>query len=185
MTKTAWFLRRYFNQFWRRSPLFLISLALSIGLGLQLARAVEPTHGGTVDPLQPQHQLAQQLYLQNCGTCHLAVPPAVLPTQTWYRLINDTRHYSVEIQPLPRFDAQLISRYLQFYSRPYYEGEQAPFQIADSRFFSALHPQVELQQPPTLRSCVACHPQAADFNFRQISDPAERSSRAKTWLSGV
>ncbi|NJL87628.1 MAG: cytochrome C [Leptolyngbyaceae cyanobacterium SM1_1_3] len=152
-------------------PAFLLSLVLSVGLGWQLAQAIEPAVAGTVDPLQPEQQIGQQLYLENCGTCHLAVPPAVLPTQTWYQLINDTRHYSTNLTPLPRFDAQLIVRYLQFYSRPYYEGEALPFRVSSSRFFTALHPQVEFEQSPSLNSCVACHPQVANFNFRQIVEP--------------
>ncbi|NEQ34611.1 MAG: hypothetical protein F6K04_27190, partial [Leptolyngbya sp. SIO4C5] len=64
-------------------------------------------------------------------------------------------------------------------------GVQSREETRISNLKGRLFPQVELEQPPTLRSCVACHPQAADFNFRQISDPAERSSSAKAWLSGV
>ncbi|MFE4105462.1 cytochrome C [Almyronema epifaneia] len=173
MTKKPGYRKQGWGKFGRRSPLiFLLSWVLSVGLGLQLAQAITPKSSGTVDPLRPEYEVAQQIYLESCGTCHLAVPPAVLPTQTWYQLLNDVRHYSTELPPIPRFDAQLIARYLRFYSRPYYEGEDLPFQVSSSRFFTALHPQIAFDQPPTLRSCVACHPQAADFDFRSVSDPS-------------
>ncbi len=37
----------------------------------------------TVDVIAAQYQPGQELYLENCSSCHIALPPAVSPSQTW------------------------------------------------------------------------------------------------------
>ncbi|WP_263971741.1 diheme cytochrome C [Leptolyngbya ohadii] len=124
---------------------------------------------GTVDVVPQQFQLGQQLYLENCATCHLGIPPAVMPTQTWRNLIQDPQHYGVQIQPLRSPDLELVWRYLSTFSRLSDRNEAVPYRVRESRYFKALHPKVEFPQPVTLNSCVACHPAAREFNYRRVS----------------
>jgi Dihaem cytochrome c len=153
-----------------RSPLFLVLLLLlwSLILGLGLAQASEPAIG-TVDPVPPRHQYGHELYLQTCGTCHIAIPPAVLPSQTWRQIIQDTQHYGVELPPLLNPSLTLIWNYLRDFSRPIPESEPVPYRVSSSRYFKALHPRVELPRPTTLQSCVTCHPGALDYDFRRLA----------------
>lgn len=124
---------------------------------------------GTVDPVPPRFELGQQLYLETCATCHVGVPPAVLPNQTWIDLIQDTQHYGIQIPPIFDPGRLIIWQYLERFSRSLREEEQTPYRIRNSRFFRILHPRVEFSQPVRLSSCVSCHPGAPDFNYRRLT----------------
>lgn len=125
---------------------------------------------GTVDVIPQRYQLAQELYLENCATCHIGVPPAVLPTETWVDLIQDAQHYGTQIKPLVDPQRLLVWEYLRTFSRlrSQYE-ERTPYRIAQSRYFKALHPQVKLPQSLPMASCITCHPGADKYDFRSLS----------------
>lgn len=155
-----------------RSPWLLVTLLVvwSSLIGVGLAQVSQPQPEiGTVDVVPANQQLGQQLYLEHCGTCHLAVPPAVLPTQTWQQLLEDPRHYGTELPLLLNPTLSLVWNYLQAFSRPYGTEELLPFKVDDSRFFRALHPRIEVERPIQLGSCASCHPAAAQFNFRSLT----------------
>lgn len=142
-----------------------------MGWGLAAITSAQPTQTeiGTVDVVPERYQLGQELYLENCATCHIAVPPAVLPTQTWQRILQDSQHYGVNIKPLVDPSRLIVWQYLQTFSRSQAKEEETPYRLNESRYFKALHPQVKLPRPIELSSCVSCHPSAADFNFRSLS----------------
>ncbi|AFY89509.1 MAG: hypothetical protein CLLPBCKN_008159 [Chroococcidiopsis cubana SAG 39.79] len=161
----------------KRSPaiLFLLILAWSIAAAWVLAMATHAQPANTIDAVPQRYQLGQELYLENCATCHIAVPPAVLPVQTWQRLLQDTQHYGVQIKPLVDPPRILVWNYLRFASRPLNQDEEIPYRIANSRYFKALHPKVKLPKPTQLSSCVTCHPNANAFNFRSLTSEWENS----------
>lgn len=125
---------------------------------------------GTVEPIVPEYERGHQLYLENCATCHIGIPPAVLPTQSWVRILNNRQHYSVTLEPLGRPANILVLNYLRQYSRNAIAKELIPTRIGDSRFFKALHPQVEIPQPINIGGCISCHANATQFNFRTFSE---------------
>jgi hypothetical protein len=159
--------------------LVVLTWCLAIGWLISLAANVQGTTSssdiGTVDIVPPQYQLGQQLYLENCSSCHIALPPAVLPTETWKNLLQDTQHYGTQLKPLVDPPRILIWRYLSTFSRSLLKDEQVPYRVNSSRYFKALHPQVKLPRPVQISSCVQCHPQAANFNFRRLSTEWEKS----------
>ncbi|HEY9647780.1 MAG TPA: hypothetical protein V6C88_15500, partial [Chroococcidiopsis sp.] len=120
----------------RRSPLMVLLLvgALSVTLGLGWANATEPPGISTGEPMSERSALGRQFYIESCGGCHIAVPPQVLPTQTWQSLIQDSRHYGVEITPLLNPTLPVVWSYLQEFSRTYAEGQRIPFLIDNSRY---------------------------------------------------
>lgn len=162
-----------------RSPigLFILILlwSLAMGWGLALVTNAQPTPQtasdaiATVDPVPPNYQLGHELYLENCASCHIALPPAVLPTQTWQQVLQDSQHYGTQLPPLINPPRLLIWKYLQYFSRPYAKEEQTPYRVDESRFFKALHPQVKLPRPVEISGCVSCHPGAAQYNFRSLT----------------
>ncbi len=125
---------------------------------------------GTVDSVPPRFQLGQRLYLEACATCHIGIPPQVLPSQTWQQLLQDPQHYGVQIKPQQGLELQATWNYLRTYSRDLREQEAVPYRVYQSRYFKALHPLVEM---PTrqlkLTSCATCHPGADSYNFRLLS----------------
>lgn len=161
----------------RRKPigLFLLVLAWSLAMGWLLAFAsnaystVTSTEIGTVDVVPAKHKLGQELYLENCATCHIALPPAVLPSQTWKNLLQDSQHYGATIKPLVDPGRILVWRYMSTFSRPHKADEVTPYRLSSSRYFKALHPQVKFPRPVKLGSCVSCHPGVSEYNFRSLS----------------
>ncbi len=176
-------LLRRINQ--RRSPvvLFLLILlwSLVMGWGLALATAAQATAQttsdaiGTVDPVPSRYQLGQELYLENCARCHIALPPAVLPTQTWQQVLQDSQHYGVALPPIVDPPRLLVWNYLQNFSRSGAKEEETPYRVDDSRYFKALHPKVKLPRPVNITSCISCHPSAAQYNFRRFTPDWEKS----------
>ncbi|WP_088243336.1 cytochrome C [Calothrix rhizosoleniae] len=159
--------------------LLVLVLVWSLAMGwlLSLASNVQgatptPTTAneiGTVDVVPAKHKLGQELYLENCSKCHIALPPEVLPSQTWKNLLQDSQHYGATLKPLVDPPRILVWRYLSTFSRPLFKEEPIPYRVRKSRFFQALHPKVEFSTPAQINSCVSCHPSAKDFNFRRLS----------------
>lgn len=168
----------------RRSPLilFLLLLLWSLVLGWGLAQAVTPptpgssnTSIGTVDVVPDRYRLGQELYLENCATCHVAIPPAVFPQETWRETLLYPEHYGVTIPLIPEPGLQAVWFYLRDFSRPQPQGDQTPFRFHESRFFKALHPRVDLPRPVPISSCVECHPGASAYDYRTLAPEWENA----------
>lgn len=113
--------------------------------------------------------IGQDIYLENCSSCHLPLPAQVLPTEKWQEIINNPQdHYGKQLPTSIRVRSGLIWAYLRRDSRLLNPGETMPNRVSDSRYFKALHPQVELPQPATLQTCQICHPGAKQLNYREI-----------------
>jgi hypothetical protein len=173
--------------------LFLLLLGWSIILGLGLAQAATPSlvaqngapppdaptinvpPNGTVDRVLPKYQFGQQTYLQTCATCHVGLPPAVMPSQTWADLLQDSQHYGVQVTPLMEPYLLSVWQYMSTYSRPIRRDETVPYRLKDSRYFKALHPTVDFTEPITVRSCVKCHAGAPQFDYRSLGPEWQNS----------
>ncbi len=171
----------------RRSPwgLVLAVVLLVVVGGAGLARAIAPHAApaivaqnersilidpeGELDRVAPAFYLGRELYLENCASCHLGVPPGLLASQVWRNLIRDSAHYGTTITPPQDPSLQIIWNYLKEYSRPLADGEQASYRVGKATVFKALHPRVTLPDPVSLSTCIRCHPRVDFFNFRALS----------------
>jgi len=144
-----------------------------IGMVLMLLVASLVAWGATAQESTPdpavQRQTAVNLYWQSCGTCHTALPPEVLPLQTWQTLLRDPNHYGQMITPPSGPILQLIWSAVRESSLPINDSEKIPYRLADSRFFRALHPEVTFRDPVRVTSCIDCHPQADIGNFINLT----------------
>ncbi|HLP90533.1 MAG TPA: cytochrome C [Nostocaceae cyanobacterium] len=171
---------------WTRSlVLILIVLTWSIAIGWLLSSPSNANSNtpsaeiGTIDIIPAQYQLGQKIYIENCSTCHLALPPAVFPTQTWKNLIQDSQHYGVQIRPLVDPNRLLVWKYISTFSRVQLQEEATPYRLGSSRYFLALHPGIKLPRPVKMSSCVTCHPSANDYNFRRLTPEWEQEQPQK------
>ncbi len=115
-------------------------------------------------------QIGQELYVQNCSSCHIPIPAEVLPTDTWQEILEKPgKHYGTSLPKLSSINTRLIWSYLRTYSRPLLERELKPEFVTQSRYFRALHPQVNLPQPVTHQSCILCHPGAKKLDYFSLS----------------
>lgn len=120
----------------------------------------------SVDQATGNYRTGEELYLQSCSGCHIPIPPAVLPTKTWQTILENPRnHYGTQLEGIVRFNQVLMWQYLKNYSRPLLPNENEPKFMAQSRYFFALHPQVDLPSPVSHRSCLQCHTGAQNFDY--------------------
>ena len=168
--------------------LFLLLLVWSICLGWGLSLAVgatvkpdlvaqtTPVEPTTTDPVPARYQLGKELYLENCASCHVPLPPEVLPSETWRRLLLEPeQHYGTQLQTVIGPSLVVMWDYLQTFSRPEVKDKRVPYRVSESRFFKALHPRVKLPQPLKPTSCVSCHPGSAEYNYRRLTPEWENS----------
>lgn len=135
-----------------------------------------PEETGTVDPVAPRYQLGKELYLENCATCHVPLPPEVLPSETWRRLLLEPQqHYGQQLKPLIGPSLITMWNYLLAYSRPEEPKKPLPYRISESLYFKALHPRVKFPQPVKPANCITCHPGASEYNYRRLSPEWENS----------
>ncbi|PSB13395.1 cytochrome C [filamentous cyanobacterium CCP1] len=134
-----------------------------------IAQAITPDPEGLVDVVPPELQFGQELYLENCATCHVGLPPAVLPTEIWRTILTDPNHYGVQITPFSEPSIYVVWNYISLYSRPLRDNEPPPYRLRSSRYFRVLHPKVEFGDRVTLQSCIGCHPGAEQFNYRSLT----------------
>ncbi|NER51928.1 MAG: cytochrome C [Symploca sp. SIO1A3] len=145
-----------------KSPvvLFLFLFVWSIGLGWGMSLAVSARQpesiaqaataiSGSVDPISERYQQGYKLYLENCSGCHIALPPEVLPTDSWRQiLIEIDQHNGKKLEIIGPI-VQIMWNYLRAFSRPQIrqtEDEPIPELVRESRYFKALHPRVDLPQ---------------------------------------
>jgi hypothetical protein len=128
-----------------------------------------PVTIGTVDPVPQSLQLAQETYMARCATCHIGLPPAVLPSESWKNILQDDNHYGVPWTPMRNPDLALAWKYLRTFSRPNNPTEDPPYRVARSEYFKILHPKVKFTEPVKIATCVSCHPSVSSFNFRDLT----------------
>ncbi len=133
-----------------------------------LAQSTSPTIG-TVDPVPQSFDLAQETYMARCATCHIALPPAVLPSESWKNILQDDNHYGVPWTPMRNPDLALAWKYLRTFSRPNNPTEDIPYRVARSEYFTILHPKVKFTEPVKITTCISCHPSVTSFNFRDLT----------------
>ena len=120
--------------------------------------------------LESSSDLGREFYIENCGSCHVPIPAEVLPTNTWQKILEQPRdHYGESLPKMANITLGLIWNYLRTYSRPILEGETTPEFLTNSRYFKALHPQVDLPKPSSHQSCRLCHPSAATLDYRSLT----------------
>jgi len=132
--------------------------------------AIAPNQPMSVDPVPTRYEPGFQAYLETCASCHIAVPPEVLPTESWREILRKPdNHFGVVIPNYNRLTQLLIWDYLSNFSRPLPPDSPLPLYVEKSRYFKALHPRVTMPPDMTSKSCVTCHPNVKNFNFRTLT----------------
>ncbi len=150
----------------------LISIAALAGAPfLQPAWADEDAARGV--PLQPKYQ-------QECGACHAAYPPNMLPAVSWRRImINLNQHFGTDAT-VDAAAAKEISTWLNANAEVGKRAREAPPEdrITLAPWFKREHDEVpaatwKLPVVKSAANCAACHTKAdqGDYSERNIRIP--------------
>jgi hypothetical protein len=109
-----------------------------------------------------------------CGSCHIAYPPQLLPAQTWKRVMSGLdKHFGTDAS-LDAATAAEIGAYLERYSGSGRRAQAAPdsLRITQSAWFVHEHDEVPAAawKHPAVKSpanCAACHSTAEHGDFRE------------------
>ncbi len=131
-------------------------------------------------PLPP---VSNKRYLEECGSCHFAYQPGLLPAASWAKLISGLDEHFGENAELPKEEREEIGSYLMNnaadraasgisakFMRSLRE-RQVPLRISEIPYFVKEHdelPRRMVQDNPEVKSfarCDACHTDAAEGIF--------------------
>jgi hypothetical protein len=125
-------------------------------------------------------------YLQECGSCHVAYPPALLPAGSWQRLTSGLqKHYGSDAS-LDAATQRQLSDWLRAYAGTYKRVREEPPQdrITRSAWYLRKHDEIApaVWTDPAVKSaanCAACHGGAerGAFDERGLRFPAGLDAR--------
>jgi hypothetical protein len=151
------------------TPLLCAAAALALSPAV---RAEGGKHAARL-PLLPAYQ-------QECGACHIAYPPGLLPAASWQRLsANLPRHFGVDASLDPA-TTKTLADWLGAHAASGQRAVAPPPEdrITRSTWFVREHDEVPAAtwKLPAVKSaalCAACHTQAdqGDFSERNIRIP--------------
>ena len=101
-----------------------------------------------------------------CGSCHLAYPPQLLPAESWRRLMSGLdRHFGTDAGIEPALSAEIgsfLERYAASGKRA--RGAGNSLRITETAWFRREHREVT---PKNAASCESCHTTAAQGDFHE------------------
>lgn len=125
-------------------------------------------------PVQPAQVNAK--WQQECGSCHLAFPPGLLPAASWRKVMGGLdKHFGVDASLTPA-EAGPITDFLVQHASNRWSANSAPLRITESAWFKSKHNSREIApavwQRAAVKSpsnCLACHKDADKGNFDEHS----------------
>ncbi len=137
---------------WHRSLIAAGVLALAAGV---TARA---------DSSRQMPAKVTAAYTQECASCHLAYPPAMLPARSWQRLMGRLDKHFGSDASLDAATLQQIGNWLQAHAGTYKRVNEEPPQdrITRSAWFERKHRKIDpavwkLSSVESAAHCAACH----------------------------
>lgn len=132
---------------------------------LQLAAADE--HAART-PLLP-------LYVQECGSCHVAYAPGLLPAASWQRLLGGLQRHFGSNAELDATSTATLGAWLQAHAASGRRAAVPPQdRITQASWFQREHRELQARLAPPAGSratpasdCAACHTRAAEGSFRE------------------
>ena len=119
-------------------------------------------------------------YQQECGACHVAYPPSLMPRASWERLLgNLTQHFGTDAS-LDAAALKDVSTWVGSHAGTYRRVREEPPQdrVTRTEWFARKHREVspatwKLSSVQSAARCAACHTTAdqGDFDERHIRVP--------------
>lgn len=124
-------------------------------------------------PMQPSEE-----WKLECGSCHLAFPPRLLPAESWRKMMGDLgQHFGTDASLSPR-ETREITDFLVKNAASRWRSSTTPLRITETAHFRHEHDEIadSVWKRAAIKSpsnCAACHPAAAkgDFNEHRVRIP--------------
>ncbi|MBI5070485.1 MAG: diheme cytochrome c [Deltaproteobacteria bacterium] len=126
---------------------------------------------------------AAALYVKECGSCHLAYPPGMLPAASWRRTMEGLeRHFGQNAELDPQAQAELTTYLVDSAAESGSDrksrkilsslGGGAPLRVSETPYFQRKHREVAagVIARPTIKTwanCGACHGGAREWDFSE------------------
>ena len=147
--------------------------------GLTALLTVAATVAGTVLADDHRYTPPNQTVKAECGSCHIAYPPQLLPARSWRALMAGLdKHFGTDASLDPQ-TATAITTFLERNAGRERESSARPaLRISETRWFVHEHDEVpgHAWKSPKVKSpsnCAACHSNAeqGDFNEHRVHIP--------------
>lgn len=151
----------------------IATLLLGLGATLTLSQVALAEGHGRNAPLLPAYQ-------QECSTCHIAYPPALMPAPSWSRILNNLPHHFGVDASLDDASRKEIADWVGAHAGSYKRVKEEPPQdrITRTAWFTRQHDEVPAAtfKRAAIKgafNCAACHTTAdqGDFNERKVRIP--------------
>lgn len=129
-------------------------------------------------PLQPAQVNAK--WRQECGACHIAFAPGLLPAKSWRKMMSGLdKHFGTDAS-LTAQENKEITDFLVKNASNRWSAPTSPLRITETRWFNREHDAKEVPNAvwkrPSVKSpanCQACHVDAdkGDFSDKGIKIP--------------
>lgn len=125
------------------------------------------------------------LYAKECGSCHFAYPPGLLPARSWEKLMGNLADHFGDNAELPKEDAAAITGYLVKNAADHsgfrrsqritasLSAKEAPVRITRVPYIVSKHDEIPSRlvagnpKVKSLSHCAACHTKAETGSFRE------------------
>lgn len=162
----------------------IMALFLSISISsYALADSGKYERKGYVSQSKLLKPVKYKLYLDECGACHFAFQPELLPARSWQRMMNTLEDHFGDDASLDEESTAQISAFLKWESAEQSSSKRAmkflrsirlnesPLRITETRYFKDKHDEVDqsIYKRKSIGSpanCIACHTTADKGNYQ-------------------
>lgn len=124
-----------------------------------------------------------ELYIQECGSCHFAFQPGLLPQRSWTKMMGDLENHFGTDASLNQADTATLLAYMtqnaSDKSMNYKRSQRmtnsisrnsTPLKISEVPYFKDKHrsistPMITQKEVGSITNCVACHSNAAKGDY--------------------
>ena len=158
-------------------------VVLTLGWNMKVSMADDDEHW---EHTQDVAAVENPIYKEECGSCHMAYPPGLLPGRSWEKMMASLDDHFGESAELDSATAAKLSRFLVDHSAdaaPNYRrsrkimrdlpNESTPLRITELTYFRHEHREIPDRlitanpEVGSLSNCNACHQKAELGSFRE------------------
>jgi cytochrome c553 len=150
----------------------LYSVILGLALGCTAALADSDQYGGENRGKAVLPSQSNSKWKQECGSCHLAFAPGLLPAESWRKLMGGLdKHFGTDAS-LTAQESREITAYLVKNASNRWRAPSAPLRITETSWFQRKHDELApaVWKRAAIKSpanCAACHPGADKGDFEE------------------